>query len=395
MNLEQTLRECAPAVVGALARRFGDFADAEDATQEALIAAAAHWPADGIPDNPRAWLIRTGARRLLNQWRSDQARRHREALAAQEPPPAAVSDVDDTLTVLFMCCHPVLTDASAIALTLRAVGGLTTAEIAKAFLVPEATMAQRISRAKQRIRGSGQPFQRPGPAESRQRLPAVLHVLYLSFNQVYLTSAGPGDAIRLARLVHGKLPEHGEAAGLLALMLLTDARRPARMTSDGELVPLAEQDRSRWDRALIAEGTAVLDRSFGRGPIGEYQLQAAIAALHDRAQRVEDTDWPQILALYAHARVADRQPGRGAQPGRGRRHGARSRGGAPATRRPRREVVRESPAGGRTRTPAGNGRGPGGRGGAVSGRGGTRNEPARAPLPHDESRPAGHFRVET
>jgi RNA polymerase sigma factor (sigma-70 family) len=299
VNIEQTLRECAPAVVGALTRRFGDFADAEDATQEALIAAAVHWPGDGIPDNPRAWLIQTGSRKLLNQWRSDQARRHREALAAREPSPDA-SDVDDTLTVLFMCCHPALTDASAIALTLRAFGGLTTAEIAKAFLVPEATMAQRISRAKQQIRRSGRPFQRPGPAEFRQRLRAVLHVLYLTFNHWYLTSTGPADAIRLARLVHEKLPEHGEVAGLLALMLLTDARRPARTTADGELIPLAEQDRSLWDRALIAEGTAILNRAFGRGPVGEYQLQAAIAALHDRAPRAEDTDWPQILALYAH-----------------------------------------------------------------------------------------------
>jgi RNA polymerase sigma factor (sigma-70 family) len=299
-NIDQTLRDCAPAVVGALAHRFGDFADAEDAAQEALIAAAEHWPADGVPDNPRAWLIQTGSRRLLNQWRSDQARRHREALVAQEPPPPEASDVDDTLTVLFMCCHPVLTDASAIALTLRAVGGLTTAEIARAFLVPEATMAQRISRAKQRIQRSGQPFQRPGPAEFRQRLRAVLHVLYLIFNHVYLTSTAPAEAVRLARLVHGMLPEHGEVAGLLALMLFTDARRPARLSPDGELIPLAEQDRSGWDRALIAEGTAILNRAFGRGPVGEYQLQAAIAALHDRAPRAEDTDWPQILALYAH-----------------------------------------------------------------------------------------------
>jgi RNA polymerase sigma factor (sigma-70 family) len=300
MNLNQTLRDLAPGVVGALARRFGDFADAEDATQEALIAAAEHWPGDGIPDNPRAWLIQTGSRRLLNQWRSDEARRRREVLAFQEPAPPDANDVDDTLTVLFMCCHPALTDASAIALTLRAFGGLTTAEIAKAFLVPEATMAQRISRAKQQIRRSGQPFQRPGPAEFRQRLRAVLHVLYLIFNHWYLTSTGPAEAVRLARRVHEKLPEHGEVAGLLALMLLTDARRPARLSADGELVPLAEQNRSRWDRALIAEGTAILNRAFGRGPVGEYQLQAAIAALHDRAPRAEDTDWPQILALYAH-----------------------------------------------------------------------------------------------
>ncbi len=288
-------------------RRSGGLDAAEDAVQEALIAAASRWPQDGIPDNPLGWLLQAASRRMTDQIRSDQARRRREwAAAAAEPPPAEVPAGDDTLTLLFMCCHPVLTPASAIALTLRAVGGLTTAEIASAFLVPEATMAQRISRAKQRIKSSGAGFQTPGEDERASRLRSVLHVLYLIFNEGYVSSAGPnlhrrelsGEAIRLTRGVHDLLPEHGEVTGLLALMLLTEARRPARTGPAGELVPLAEQDRSRWDHRLISEGVALAVRAVAQGPAGDYQLQAAIAALHDEAARAADTDWPQILALY-------------------------------------------------------------------------------------------------
>jgi RNA polymerase sigma factor (sigma-70 family) len=309
-DIENLLRELAPQVLGVLVRRFGDFDAAEDAVQEALLSAAMHWPRECTPDNPRGWLIQTGSRRLLDQVRSEQARRRREAVAALQEPPAggsiAAHHRDDTLTVLFMCCHPALTAASAIALTLRAIGGLTTAEIANAFLVPEATMAQRISRAKQRIKASGVPFRMPARAEWAQRLRSVLHVLYLIFNEGYASSTGDdlhrvelsGEAIRLTRTVHRLLPEDSEVAGLLALMLLTDARRPARTDAGGELIPLAEQDRTLWDRALIAEGTALINSAVTKGAVGEYQLQAAIAALHARADRVEDTDWPQILALY-------------------------------------------------------------------------------------------------
>jgi RNA polymerase sigma factor (sigma-70 family) len=309
-DIENLLRELAPQVLGVLVRRFGDFDAAEDAVQEALLSAAMHWPRECTPDNPRGWLIQTGSRRLLDQVRSEQARRRREAVAALQEPPAggsiAAHHRDDTLTVLFMCCHPALTAASAIALTLRAIGGLTTAEIANAFLVPEATMAQRISRAKQRIKASGVPFRMPARAEWAQRLRSVLHVLYLIFNEGYASSTGDdlhrvelsGEAIRLTRTVHRLLPEDSEVVGLLALMLLTDARRPARTDAGGELIPLAEQDRTLWDRALIAEGTALINSAVTKGAVGEYQLQAAIAALHARADRVEDTDWPQILALY-------------------------------------------------------------------------------------------------
>jgi len=309
-HLEDLLRELAPQVLGVLVRRFGDFDAAEDAVQEALLSAAMHWPADGTPDNPRGWLIQTGSRKLLDQMRSEQARRRRESLAALQEPPAVDSteahNRDDTLIVLFMCCHPALTAASAIALTLRAIGGLTTAEIANAFLVPEATMAQRISRAKQRIKASDVPFRMPARAEWTQRLRSVLHVLYLIFNEGYASSTGDdlhraelsSEAIRLTRTLHRMLPDDSEVAGLLALMLLTDARRPARTDADGELIPLHEQDRTLWDRPLIAEGVALINGAVTKGAVGEYQLQAAIAALHDRAARVDDTDWPQILALY-------------------------------------------------------------------------------------------------
>jgi RNA polymerase sigma factor (sigma-70 family) len=306
-GLEDLLREQAPQVLGVLVRRFGDFDSAEDAVQEALIAAARHWPAEGVPANPRGWLIQTAVRKMTDRLRSEQARRRREdAAALAEPPAVDVTGRDDTLILLFMCCHPALTPASAIALTLRAVGGLTTAEIAKAFLVPEATMAQRISRAKQRVKASGVPFGLPEGEERAGRLRSVLHVLYLIFNEGYTSTSGAdlhrtelsGEAIRLARMMHATLPGDGEVTGLLALMLLTDARRPARTGAGGELIPLAEQDRARWDRELIAEGTALITGVLPGGVVGEYQVQAMIAAVHDEAASVGDTDWPQILTLY-------------------------------------------------------------------------------------------------
>ncbi len=309
-DIEDLLRELAPQVLGALVRRFGDFDAAEDGVQEALLSAAIHWPEEGIPDNPRGWLIQTGSRKLLDQMRSEKARRSRERLAAlREPPAFASADVpsrDDTLTLLFICCHHSLTAASAIALTLRAVGGLTTTAIANAFLVQEATMAQRISRAKQRIKASGVQFGMPARAEWTQRLRSVLHVLYLIFNEGYASSTGDelqradltSEAIRLTRTVQRMLPDESEVAGLLALMLLTDARRPARTDAGGELIPLDEQDRTLWDKALIAEGVALINGAVTKGAVGVYQLQAAIAALHARADLVEETDWPQILALY-------------------------------------------------------------------------------------------------
>jgi RNA polymerase sigma factor (sigma-70 family) len=304
--VEDLLRTLAPQVLGVVARRFRDFDAAEDAVQEALLAAALHWPSGGLPDNPHGWLVQAAVHRLTDRFRSEQARRRREEAVAQEPPPADVPDTDDTLVLLFLCGHPALTTASAIALTLRAVGGLTTAEIAGAFLVPEATMAQRISRAKARIKASAVPFRLPAAAEREARLRSVLHVLYLVFNEGYTSSAGgrlhrtelSGEAIRLTRLLRGMLPDDGEVAGLLALMLLTDARRPARTGPAGELVPLAEQDRSRWNRAQIREGVALVTEALGRGDAGEYRLQASIAAAHAIAPRVEDTGWGQILGAY-------------------------------------------------------------------------------------------------
>jgi len=310
------LRELAPQVLGAVARRHGDFADAEDAVQEALIAAATQWPAEGIPNNPRGWLYQVALRRLTDHLRSEMARRRREdAVATELSAEGTVAlpldeeirvDQDDTLLLLFMCCHPALTPSSAIALTLRAVGGLTTAEIANAFLVPEATMAQRISRAKQSIKASKVPFGMPTDEERAERLSAVLHILYLIFNEGYTSSVGAelhradlsNEAIRLTRALHALLPSDGEVAGLLALMLLTDARRAARSGANAELIPLDEQDRTLWDRRMIAEGIALVSDALSRGSIGAYQLQAAVAALHDEAARVEETDWPQILALY-------------------------------------------------------------------------------------------------
>jgi RNA polymerase sigma factor (sigma-70 family) len=314
-EVEHLLRTLAPEVLGAVVRRFGDFAASEDSVQEALLAAATQWPREGLPGHPRAWLIHVAARRMTDQLRADIARREREAFVVrQEWPfrdPAETEndpapDDDDTLALFFMCCHPALTPSSAIALTLRAVGGLTTAEIANAFLVPEATLAQRISRAKQTIKTSGVPFDIPSGAERDERLASVLHVLYLIFNEGYTASGGDAlqrtdlsdEAIRLTRAMRPLLPDDTEVAGLLALMLLTDARRAARSGPHGELIPLERQDRSLWNREMIAEGVALVSAALSKGSVGAYQLQAAIAAVHDEAARAEDTDWPQILALY-------------------------------------------------------------------------------------------------
>jgi RNA polymerase sigma factor (sigma-70 family) len=307
-STEDLLRELAPRVLGAVIRRYGDFPDAEDSVQEALIAAATTWPVDGTPDEPIAWLIRVASRRMVEHYRRDDARRRREDLAASWSitPPDPAAGEDDTLILMFMCCHPSLTPAAAIPLTLRAVGGLTTREIAAAFLVSEATMAQRISRAKATVKASAEPFALPASAERTARLRSVLHVLYLLFNEGYATSDGPDlarrdlsdEAIRLARSVHLVLPDEPEVTGLLALMLLTDARRAARARPDGELVPLAEQDRALWDRELVAEGVALVTESLRQGQLGEYQVQAAIAAVHDQAARSDDTDWAQVVALY-------------------------------------------------------------------------------------------------
>ena len=315
-TVEHLLRELAPQVLGALTRRQGDFDAAEDAVQEALLAASTQWPSEGVPKNPRGWLYHVAMRRITDRIRSETARRRREdavaaALVAEwafVPPPEADvgAEDDDSLALLLMCCHPSLTPASAVALTLRAVGGLTTAEIARAFLVPEATIAQRISRAKQTIKASGVGFDMPGSAERAERMRAVRHVLYLIFNEGYASSHGPqltrvelsDEAIRLGRLLHDLDDDDPEVAGLLALMMLTDARRAARTGPNGELIPLDEQDRGKWDRGRVAEGIALVTEALQRGAPGPFQIQAAIAALHDEAARVEETDWEQILALY-------------------------------------------------------------------------------------------------
>jgi RNA polymerase sigma factor (sigma-70 family) len=316
-GVEGLLRELAPQVLGGLVRRYGRFDECEDAVQEALLEAAVRWPAGGVPENPGGWLATVASRRLIDQLRSTTARRRREeAVAGLGPreelvaPPAdaePLAEEDDTLTLLFLCCHPALSPASQVALTLRAVGGLTTAEVAGAFLVPEATMAQRISRAKAAIKASGVPFGPPPEAERSDRLAVVLHVLYLIFNEGYTASSGPDlqraeltrEAIRLARAVRRLLPDDGEVAGLLALLLLTDARRAARTGAGGVLVPLAEQDRSRWDRALIAVGLALVTAALSRGRLNAYGLQAAIAAVHAEAPSGSQTDWREIAGLYA------------------------------------------------------------------------------------------------
>jgi RNA polymerase sigma factor (sigma-70 family) len=316
VGTEDLLRELAPQVLGTLVRRYAQFDACEDAVQEALLAASVQWAADGIADNPRGWLITVASRRITDEIRSDSARRRREETAmalapadeliAPAPDDESLSGQDDTLTLLFMCCHPAISPPSQLALTLRAVGGLTTAQIAHAFLVPEATMAQRISRAKQRIKAAGASFALPPADERADRLQVVLHVLYLIFNEGYTATSGPDlqsaeltvEAIRLTRAVRRLLPDNGEAAGLLALMLLIDARRPARTRADGALVPLAEQDRQQWNADAIREGVELISHTLASAPIGPYQLQAAIAAVHAEATRAEDTDWPQIVALY-------------------------------------------------------------------------------------------------
>lgn len=317
-DLERLLRELTPQVLGLVVRRCRDFAAAEDAVQEALLAAATQWPHEGLPEYPRAWLVQVASRRLTDHIRSDVARRRRESIAAMESgyviPPAEIPDEvsvevdnDDSLKLIYMCCHPSLSRSSAIALTLRAVGGLTTNEIARAFLVPDATMAQRISRAKQIIKDSELPFQLPSAGERHERTAAVLHVLYLIFNEGYAASAGESlqrndlasEGMRLARLLRALMPDGAEVAGLLALMLLTDARRSARIGPHGEAIPLDKQDRTQWDRAQIEEGVALISATLPKGAVGPYQVQAAIAAVHDEAARSEDTDWQQILALYS------------------------------------------------------------------------------------------------
>jgi RNA polymerase sigma factor (sigma-70 family) len=307
---EDLLRELAPQVLGAVVRRYGHFDAAEDAVQEALLAASVQWPEDGAPANPVAWLTTVAARRLIDQLRGDESRRRREetdvVVSERVTNPDTAPAADDTLALLFLCCHPSLSPPSQLALTLRAVGGLTTAEIARAFLVPEATMAQRISRAKQSIKAAGATFRLPPEDERVERTRVVLQVLYLVFNEGYTTSSGDvlqrtdltAEAIRLTRMVRAQLPDDGEVTGLLALMLLTEARREERVRADSALVPLDEQDRSRWDRALIAEGVALLSGVLGRVPLGPYQLQAAIAAVHDEGPSAADTDWREILALY-------------------------------------------------------------------------------------------------
>jgi RNA polymerase sigma factor (sigma-70 family) len=306
--IEDLLRELAPQVLGTLVRRHSQFDACEDAVQEALLAAARQWAADGLPENPRSWLLTVASRRLVDAWRSEAARQHREETAAvlDLAGQGQASEQDDALTLLFLCCHPSLSVPSQLALTLRAVGGLTTAEIARAFMVPEATMAQRISRAKERIKAAGMRFELPPETERPDRLRVVMQVLYLVFNEGYTTSSGPTlqradlttEAIRLTRMLRQLIPEEGEVVGLLALMLLTDARRAARTDEDGWLVQLDDQRRELWNSAQITEGVELLTRTLGKGPVGPYQLQAAIAAVHDEARTAAETDWPQILALY-------------------------------------------------------------------------------------------------
>jgi RNA polymerase sigma factor (sigma-70 family) len=305
-DTERMLRDHAPQVLGALVRRYGQFDACEDAVQEALLAATRQWPRDGAPDNPYGWLFAVASRRLIDELRSDGARRRREEVAGAEPAPPTAGDRDDTLSLLFFCCHAALTPASQIALTLRAVGGLTTAQIASAFLVPEATMAQRISRAKQTIKASGTGFSLPAETDRGERVRAVMHVLYLIFNEGYTATSGQSlqrselaaEAIRLTRELHRLVPGDGEVAGLVALMLLTHARRDARIDASGGLIPLADQDRSLWDRAAIEEGVALVSGALAAAALGPYQLQAAIAAVHDEAATADATDWPQILSLY-------------------------------------------------------------------------------------------------
>jgi RNA polymerase sigma factor (sigma-70 family) len=315
-ELENLLRELAPQVLAVLVRRHGDFATCEDAVQEALLAAAVQWPDGGVPDNPLGWLITVASRQRIALWRNEAARRRREQTAVLlEPAETAVPGAaeDDTLILMLLCCHPDLATSSQVALTLRAVGGLSTAEIARAFLIPESTVGQRISRAKSKLHGVR--FQLPDAAELAERVSALNHVLYLIYNEGYTASSGTclhradltAEAIRLTRQLRALRPDAGETAGLLALMLLTEARRLARVTADGALIPLAAQDRGLWNPALITEGVELITRTLSTAPVGPYQLQAAIAAVHDEAPSAAGTDWAQILVLYDH--LALLQPG--------------------------------------------------------------------------------------
>jgi predicted RNA polymerase sigma factor len=309
-------RREAPHVLGALVRRYGDFDACEDALSDAMLDATRQWASDGVPEQPRGWLIRVASRRLVDRLRSEMARDAREARVAepdQAPPPP---EPDDALHLLYLCCHPALTTASQVALTLRAVGGLTTEQIAAAFLVPVATMAQRISRAKATLRSAGARFEEPPTEELPGRLGSVRHVLYLVFNEGYTASGGDRlvdvsltrEAVRLCRELTSRRPGDDEAAGLLALMLLTAARTPARTDAVGDLVRLADQDRALWDRAAIAEGVAILEEVLPRGRIGRFQLEAAIAAVHAEAESADDTDWMQIATLYAMLEQAAPSP---------------------------------------------------------------------------------------
>ena len=314
-DLERVWRDEAPHVLAALVRRYGDFDTAEDAVQEALLAAATQWPEEGLPRDPRAWLVRVASRRLVDQWRAQSTRAAREERVVREDVAEVATGSDDSLALLLLCCHPSLSRPSQVALTLRAVGGLSTAQVARGFLVPEATMAQRISRAKARLRETDGPFAVPSARELPARVDAVLQVLYLVFTEGHTSTSGgdlievslADEAIRLTRELHRLLPGVDEVTGLLALMLLTDARRAARIAPDGSLVPLAEQDRAQWDRAMISEGVALVETVLPAGPVGPYQLQAAIAAVHAEAARAEDTDWRQIATLYGM--LADLAPG--------------------------------------------------------------------------------------
>ena len=300
-DVEGLLRELAPRALGAVVRRYGDFADAEDAVQEALLEASQQWPRD-LPTHPLGWLVTVASRRVVDTIRAHDARRRREDTVALLDVPVESSDEDDSLVLLFLCCHDALSPTLAIPLTLRAVAGLTTREIAAAYLVPEATMAQRISRAKAKLRGETFSV----PSDLTGRLRSVLEVLYLLFNEGYASSSGPdlarvdlsSEAIRLTRMLHASLPANAEVAGLLALMLLTDARRTARTGPSGELVPLAEQDRSRWDRSRISEGMRLLTAALKQREVGEYQLLASVAALHDQSPSHQDTAWAEIASLY-------------------------------------------------------------------------------------------------
>jgi predicted RNA polymerase sigma factor len=311
LPVEDLLRELAPQVLGALVRRHGNLARCEDAVQDAVVAAHAAWSADGLPREPRAWLRTVATRRLVDDVRATAARERREAAVAQHTrlfaPAADVPERgDDGLALLVLCCHPALSAASQLALTLRAVTGLSTAAVARALLVPEATAGQRISRAKATIRAAGGRFTLPDPAELAARLPVVHQVLYLMFNEGWSASEGDEllrpelttEALRLARLLHGYLPSSRETTGLLALMLLQDSRRAARTDAGGALVPLAEQDRSRWDQSAVAEGAALVVEALTAGPAGSYALQAAIAAVHAQAPSSERTDWAQVVGLY-------------------------------------------------------------------------------------------------